>query len=351
MRPVIKCLSIAAVLFCSNIACSQKKTIWGETANPKKNDTISFVNGLMGIKYYEQPVLESEVVGGKFKINAYLPYPQMYFLSWKSQKADVLFHASPFFLDDSASKITAGESSCETDSRSFLEFQKEFVPYMLDGTGFTDISDYMFGDGSGFDLKLARYTSQKPDSYVALWLLIRRFNENGYCSLYGEMLNRFSKKVKSERLWMVLNGEFKSIAIKEGGKFPELALRDSDLKLGILRIPKAQYTLIDFWFSRCRPCLEQLPLLKEIYADYNSKGFNIVGISTDKTANVEIWKKRIAEKEIPWQNYLDENAVIAAREKIFSYPTNFLLDKNGRILKKNIDPQELQKFLTENLKK
>lgn len=275
----------------------------------------------------------------------------MYFLSWKSQKGNVLFHAAPFFLDDSASKITAGETSCETDARSFLEFKKEFVPYMLNGTGFTDIDDCLFMDGSGFDRKLEAYASRNEDSYVALWFLIRRFNENGYCGLYEKILDLFSKKVKSERLWMVLNQEFKSIAIKEGGKFPELPLKDSDLKLGILRIPKAEYTLIDFWFSRCRPCLEQLPLLKEMYADYNSKGFNIVGISTDKTANAEIWRKRIVEKEIPWQNYLDENAVLAAKEKIFSYPTNFLLDKKGRILKKNISPQELEKFLKENLKK
>ncbi|KAF2329090.1 TlpA family protein disulfide reductase [Flavobacterium daemonense] len=347
----LKFISLLTILIYSNNILSQNKVIDGETVNQKKSDTISFVNGIMNKKYYEHAIITSEVIDNRFKIDVFLSYPQMYFLSWKSEKNNVLFYGDPFFIDSSTKKIFARETNCEVDGDSFLEFKNEFLPFILKESNLANINDYLFENGNKFDSRLASYVSNKNDSYVALWFLVKRFNENGYSSLYEEILNSFSKKIKSGKLWMILNQEFKNITIKENKKFPDLHLKNTDLKEDVLKIPNAEFTLIDFWFSRCRPCLEQMPLLKEIYSNYNSKGFNILGISTDKTVNLEIWKKRIIEKEIPWQNYLDENAVLATNEKIFSYPTNFLLDKNGKVLKKNINPVDLQKFLKENLNK
>lgn len=346
----LKFVSFTIILLTANHIFSQKKIIYGKTLPAKEKDTISLVNGVLSVKYYEAPVITSNIVNNKFKIAYFSSYPQMYFLSWKSEAKDILFYGEPIFIDNSTSEIVAKEKNCEVTGESSSEYIETFVPYILNKSSSTNIDNYIFENGNEFDSKLANYIKSKNDSYVALWYLIMRFNENGYSSFYEEMLNSFSKKIKSEKLWLILNAEFQAITIKENGKFPKLSLKTSELKDDILKIPDAKFTLIDFWFSRCRPCLEQMPSLIAIYNTYNVRGFNIIGVSTDKTINIDIWKKRIIEKEIPWKNYLDENAILASKEKILSFPTNFLLDKNGKIIKKNISPNDLEYFLKENLK-
>lgn len=350
MRLYLKIIFIVIILIYSDDIFSQRKIIYGETLQTKEKDTIFLINGLLSTKYYESPIITSNVLNNKFEISYFSSYPQMYFLSWKSEQKDILFHEDPIFLDNSTTNIIARDKHCEVVGNSSIEYKKEFIPYMLNQSNYENINNYLFENGSNFDLKLSSYISHKTDSYVALWYLVMRFNENGYSPFYEKILNSFSKRIKSEKLWMILNDEFQKITIREDKKFPKLSLKNLDLNEDILTIPNAEYTLIDFWFSRCRPCLEQIPAMKVIYNNYNSRGFNIIGISTDKTLNIEIWKKRIVEKEIPWKNYLDENAILATNEKIFSFPTNFLLDKNGKILKKNIKIEDLEIFLKENLK-
>ena len=63
-------------------------------------------------------------------------------------------------------------------------------------------------------------------------------------------------------------------------------------------MPKAKYTLVDFWFSHCKPCREELPKYKELYGKFNPKGFEMVGIATDKTFALPNLQKTIEEFEI-----------------------------------------------------
>ncbi|ALM49183.1 hypothetical protein AMR72_09940 [Flavobacterium psychrophilum] len=64
-----------------------------------------------------------------------------------------------------------------------------------------------------------------------------------------------------------------------------------------------------------------------------------------RPAFIDNWKKRINERGFVWKNYLDENAVFLNSEKIYSFPTNFLLDKNGTVIQKNISHEEMKQLL------
>ena len=66
--------------------------------------------------------------------------------------------------------------------------------------------------------------------------------------------------------------------------------------------------------------------------------------------NYELWKKRIDENELDWDQYLDENGKEAFTDKIISFPTNFLIDEKGNVIQKNISLEELEILLKENLK-
>ncbi|PIF30109.1 AhpC/TSA family protein [Flavobacterium sp. 9] len=336
----------------SKIMLANKKAkIQGDIISNKDiNDTINFSWSTLGENYYSVKKLSSVVLKNKFILNFNLDYPQMYALSFSSEKNTTSFRVESFFIDNTTTKIKFNsEYKLESsDGDTNIEFIEKFIPNVFNGSKKYPIP-FNFNDED--DARLFDYIKNNPNSYVALWFLVGRFNQQGYTELYEKCLKSFSKKIKEERLWGILNNEFQTISIKENHKFPELVLQNTDLQKSVLKIPTAKFTLIEIWFSRCRPCLDQIPLWKDLYNKYNSAGFNIIGISTDHTKDVDIWKKRILEKEIPWKQYLDEDALIASREKIFSFPSNFLLNEKGVVIKKNIKPQDLVLFLNENIKK
>jgi len=63
-----------------------------------------------------------------------------------------------------------------------------------------------------------------------------------------------------------------------------------------------------------------------------------------------LWKKRVSDNQLKWKSFLDENAFESDKEKIRSFPTNFLVDANGVVIKKNISLLDLEEFLNKNLK-
>src|ERR1700760_4114936 len=54
-----------------------------------------------------------------------------------------------------------------------------------------------------------------------------------------------------------------------------------NIRLSSLR---GQYVLVDFWASWCMPCRAEIPHLKDLYAQYQGKGLEILSISVDAHA-------------------------------------------------------------------
>ena len=113
-----------------------------------------------------------------------------------------------------------------------------------------------------------------------------------------------------------------------------------------------KYVLLDFWASWCGPCMGEMPFLKEAYAKYHKKGFEIFGVSFDSKA--EAWKGAIAKQNMKWVNVsLLESFNNAAAEEyvVESIPTNFLIDcSNGEIIAKNLRGEAVAEKLAELLK-
>ena len=147
----------------------------------------------------------------------------------------------------------------------------------------------------------------------------------------------------------MLSKDFAAIKIKEGEVFPDVALKTTELQPTKLILPKAKFILIDFWFARCRPCLDTIPALKKLYDSYQKKGFEIVSISVDETINVPIWQRRIKEHSLTWMQYLEENNFRVNELGIKSYPTFILLNDKGVVINKDFDLHDLDRYLGKNL--
>lgn len=105
---------------------------------------------------------------------------------------------------------------------------------------------------------------------------------------------------------------------------------------------QSAYLYIDFWASRCGPCMAEVPHLKKIYEKYRDKGFEILGISID--TNELSWKSALKKLEIPWVSLVD---LKGGSEMMEAYnfkgiPYGLLIDKTRKILEVGLRAETLE---------
>lgn len=136
-----------------------------------------------------------------------------------------------------------------------------------------------------------------------------------------------------------------------GKQFPSMELLNKSLLEHNLNDTDLvnSYTLVDFWFSSCQPCIRQFPELKEIYNNYKNRGFQVIGISTDQLKQTNVWKTSIVKYGLEWPQYIDLEGKQSKLLGIDIFPTNFLINSKGKIIFKNMTSDEIKVFLRNNL--
>jgi peroxiredoxin len=94
---------------------------------------------------------------------------------------------------------------------------------------------------------------------------------------------------------------------------------------------RGKVVLVDFWATRCGPCVAELPRVKAAYEKFHDQGLEVIGISCD-TDKKEL-EDYVRQHELPWPQYFDghqqgENKYTVAFG-IDGIPHLFLLDKKG----------------------
>ena len=104
----------------------------------------------------------------------------------------------------------------------------------------------------------------------------------------------------------------------------------------VVNNPNNRVVLLDFWATWCAPCVAALPQLKETYAKYHDKGFEIYSVSEDPSD--KRWKPFLTENDMTWVNVLDNAAGRGTSKAWKDYclngiPTVLLIDGNtGEII-------------------
>lgn len=109
---------------------------------------------------------------------------------------------------------------------------------------------------------------------------------------------------------------------------------------------KGKYLLIDFWGTWCKPCIQELPNLKEIYDNTDRTKFEIIGIAVNSTS--EALNKMMDKNSITWPQIVsDSKNRINDIYGISNYPTTFIVDPTGTIIEKNLKGNELKNKIYE----
>jgi peroxiredoxin len=133
---------------------------------------------------------------------------------------------------------------------------------------------------------------------------------------------------------------------------PEIRLPDMAGDTINLRDFKGKYVLLCFWASSDKNCVRQNLELKKIYPGFRNKGFEIVQVSFDNSADA--WKRAVRYDELPWVSLIDNrypNSVIAGNYNVTTIPSNYLISKdNMTIVAKNLTANQLRDKLNDLLK-
>ena len=125
-----------------------------------------------------------------------------------------------------------------------------------------------------------------------------------------------------------------STGVFQGFKGKDLNGNDVDDSL----FAKNKVTVVNFWFSGCKPCVGELSKLNELNETLKEMGGEVVGINTDTLDNNEAGIKEAKEilkaQGASYKNLtFDSNSTVGKYAgNIMAFPTTVLVDKDGNIV-------------------
>ena len=163
-----------------------------------------------------------------------------------------------------------------------------------------------------------------------------------YAPLYRKIRDAQNPAYSQHELVKHLDSRLKTVLLP-GTEAPEIALPSPSgdtLRLSDLR---GKVVLIDFWASWCGPCRRENPNVVALYRRYHDKGFEIFSVSLDQ--NGDAWRKAIKDDGLLWPYHVSDllswNSTAGRRYGINSIPATVLVDRQGRILARNLRGEEL----------
>ena len=124
--------------------------------------------------------------------------------------------------------------------------------------------------------------------------------------------------------------------VEVGSKAPDFqATTLLDGKAKTLADYKGQVVLLNVWATWCPPCRVEIPSIEHLYQELGPEGLKVVAVSIDE-AGPEVVREFARERSVSFEILLNPSRTIERIYQTTGVPESFVLNRDGRIVKKVI---------------
>lgn len=131
--------------------------------------------------------------------------------------------------------------------------------------------------------------------------------------------------------------------LESAGKQLNLQGKTLDGKTFDLSSLRGSPVVIHYWATWCEPCKQDMRRLRQLQAQFQSKGLKVVGISVDGRREDAIGYLR--ENSLPWVQMFEDGGLEGSRLAnelgVQTLPTTLLVDKTGKVVRHNVQVAQL----------
>lgn len=341
------------------------------TAKNYKNPYI-YLNHKWDDKSFTDSV---KVTDGKFKFSGKTPEPNMYWITFTGNsqtQPNIIFYVDPGkttvnFHIDSLQNLTIKGGQNQKDYEDYkimmLTFsmqQQEIVAQYNSARSTNDITTMQAKQAefekltAGVKDGLKNFIKDHPKSAVSGFIIYSEYSNSANFSMkeVEEVVALLDKSVLDTKFGKLAQDRLATLRGTTIGypaiNFTQNTPEGKPVKLSDY---KGKYVLVDFWASWCGPCRAENPNVVAAYQKYKDKGFTVLGVSFDQ--NKDAWLKAIEKDQLTWVHVSDLKGwgnEVGRIYSITSIPQNLLIDKDGKIVDKNLRGAALEEKLQELLK-
>ena len=203
---------------------------------------------------------------------------------------------------------------------------------------------------NAFNVIMVEKITRNSDKYASI-MAIQGMEPDKYSDVYKTLDANLSKKFPADKnVKMFHEVVSKMLATTNGQEAPEINLPTPDGKVLALSSLRGKIVLVDFWASWCGPCRKEMPNVVKAYSKFKDKGFEIYGVSLDQDKTR--WLEAIQTDGITWPQVSDLKyweCEAAKQYAVEGIPYTVLLDKEGKIIAKNLRGADLEKAIEKAL--
>jgi peroxiredoxin len=322
-------------LFILAAAC----TLWAcgnRTDGYRLHGEINIETGTVYLKTFRNKMFfvhdSAVITHGAFTFEGHVEHPDLFGLTLDRDES-----FSPWYLFLENSDITV---RIDTASRRRIE---------ITGSPSHDLfTEYQRAGRRPFDLD--SFISAHPASIVPAYVLYRDYSyrlSREEIEHYLQLLDPSLHETQYVKALRELTETLGNVAI--GKPAPDFTLNNPDGTPVPLasRLGKG-YVLLDFWAAWCGPCRRENPNVVAAYRKYSDRGFDVFGVSLDY--DTDAWREAIARDSLTWTHVSDLLFWDSAAARIYgvrAIPANFLIDREGIIVAKNLRGEALVQKLAE----
>jgi thiol-disulfide isomerase/thioredoxin len=361
-----KILVLPLVIFVMLSCSSNKYKINGDIERAPEQTVY-----LMQIMENDYITVDSTLIkDGKFTFKGSVPYPDIYAIHFdQTQERIVLFLENSDITiigsmnDFQAIEIVGSESHnilldfnklAEEKSQTLMDISFQYQSAAMDGiltsTLEEELTNEYMAEIEIFMGHIKQFVKDNNHSVVSAYITLIHLIDQLELTELQEIAGAFPSNIQESQFVAALNDHLAvEMRTSIGQPYTDFILSDPlGQEIALSTFVGENYVLLDFWAGWCAPCRQENPHLVKLYNTYKSKGFDIYGVSFDRSRDQ--WLEAIKQDGLLWTQVSDLTgweSPIAKLYGIMSIPANLLISPTGQIIAKNLRGSDLEDKLKE----